>query len=99
MSIGIIIVIALSLLAGLVAIGVLNVAVVRSSQTASRHALGQASDIEQAQADHTAILVAVGTAILFAFLLFGMPLAKTLGDGMVADPEEETPTSTAVDAH
>lgn len=99
MSTGIIIVIALSLLAIVVAVGVLNVAVVRSSQTASRHALGQANDMERAQADHTAILVAVGMAILFAFLLFGIPLAKTLGDGMVADPTEETPTSTTVDTH
>ena len=95
MSTGTIIVIALSVIACMIAAGVVYAAVLRASHTAQRNVLGQASDNERAQANHTAVMSVVGMVVLFLVLL-GMPLAVKLGHNLTPDPAEETSTPTAV---
>lgn len=95
MSTGTIIVIALSVIACMIAAGVVYAAVLRASHTAQRNVLGQASDGERSQASHTAVMSVVGMVVLFLVLL-GMPLAVKLGHNLTPDPAEETSTPTAV---
>lgn len=95
MSTGTIIVIALSVIACMVAAGVVYATVLRASHTAQRNVLGQASDNERAQANRTAVASVVGLIVLFLVVL-GMPLAVKLGHNLTPDPTEETTTPTAV---
>ena len=48
---------------------------------------------QTSQADLTAVLVVVGTFLLAAFLLFGLPLAVDLGRGLTPAPAAETSTN------
>lgn len=98
MSTGLIVFIVIIAIASVVALGAMYAAGIRASHTAHRNALGQASNSERAQANRAFAATAVGLVILFLTLL-AMPLLVKLGDGMVADPTEETSTSTAVDAN
>lgn len=98
MSTGIIIITVITAIACVVAACVMLAAGTRALRTTRRNELGLASDNEMAQATRTFGATAVGLVIIFLTLL-AMPLAVKLGDGMVADPTEETPTSEAVDAH
>ena len=70
----------------------------RALKTTRRNELGLTSDNEMAQS--TRIFGTTAVVLIITFLtLLAMPLIVKLGDGMVADPAEETPTSEAVDAH
>lgn len=95
MSTGTIFFIAFAAVVSLVALGLMFAAVVKHLQTSNMNACGQASDTERTQTGRTAIAVSVGAAILLAFFAFGLPLAKHLGNGLVADPAEETSTAPA----
>lgn len=95
MSTGTIFFIAFAAVASLVALGLMFAAVVKHLQTSNMNACGQASDTERTQTGRTAIAVSVGAAILLAFFAFGLPLAKHLGNGLDADPAEETSTAPA----
>ena len=77
----------------LVAGGVTYAAVVHASATSRRNEAGYTSNTECAQADHTAVLVVVGTLLLAAFLLFGLPLEVDLGRGLTPAPAAETSTT------
>ena len=98
MSTGLIVFTIIIAIASVVALGVMFAARIRASHTAQRNTLGQASNSERAQASRAFSASVVGLIVIFLALL-GMPLVMKLADGMVADPAEETPTSTAVDAH
>lgn len=96
MSTGIITVIIAT--ACVVAACVMLAAGTRALRTTRRNELGLVSDSKREQANRTFGATAVGLVIVFLTLL-AMPLLVKLGDGMVADPAEETPTSEAVDTH
>ena len=93
MSTGTILTIAFAVVASVVALGLLFAAVVRHLQTTNMNACGQASDTERAQTACTAMAVTAGAVILMAFFVFGLPLAKHIGQGMVEDPAAETSTA------
>lgn len=95
MSTGTIFFIAFAVVASVGALSLMFAAVVKHLQTSNMNACGQASDTERTQTGRTAIAVSVGAAILLAFFAFGLPLAKHLGNGLVADPAEETSTTPA----
>lgn len=95
MNTGTIFFIAFAAVASLVALGLMFAAVVKHLQTTNMNVCVQASDTERTQTGRTAIAVSVGAAILLAFFAFGLPLAKHLGNGLVADPAEETSTPAA----
>lgn len=97
MSTGIIITVIIAT-ACVVAACVMLAAGARTLQTTRRNELGLTSDNELSQTTRTFVAAGVGLVILFLGLL-GMPLLMKLADGMALDPAEETPTSTAVDAH
>lgn len=97
MSTGIVINVILTIACVVVAC-VMLAAGARALRTTRRNELGLASNNEMAQSTRTFGTTAVVLIITFLALL-AMPLIVKLGDGMVADPAEETPTSTAVDAH
>lgn len=97
MSTGIIITVIIAV--GCVVAGyVMLAAGARALRTTRRNELGLASNNAREQANRTFGATAVVLIITFLALL-AMPLIVKLGDGMVADPAEETPTSEAVDAH
>lgn len=98
MSTGLIVFTVIIAIACVVAAIAMLAAGTRALRTTRRNELGLASNNELAQTTRTFVAAGVGMVILFLGLL-GMPLLMKLGDGMVADPAEETPTSTAVDAH
>lgn len=98
MSTGIIIITVITAIACVVAACVMLAAGTRALKTARRNELGLASNNEMAQSTRTFGTTAVVLIITFLALL-AMPLIVKLGDGMVADPAEEAPTSEAVDAH
>lgn len=93
MSTGIIITI-IAAVACVVAGYVMLAAGARALRTTRRNELGLASDNELAQTHRTFGATAVGLVIIFLTLL-AMPLIVKLGDGMVADPAEETSTPSA----
>lgn len=96
MSTGIITVIIAT--ACVVAACVMLAAGTRALRTTRRNELGLVSDSKREQANRTFGATAVGLVIVFLTLL-AMPLLVKLGDNLALDPAEETPTSTAVDAH
>lgn len=85
-------IIALSVAVLLVAGEVTYAAVVHASATSRRNEAGHASGTECAQADRTAVMVVIGTLLLAAFLIFGLPLAVDLGRGLTPTPAAETST-------
>lgn len=93
MSTGTVLLIAITATVLLVAGGMTHAALVHASATSRRNEVGHASDAECAQADHTAVLVVVGTLLLAAFLIFGLPLAVNLGRGLTPAPAAETSTT------
>ena len=93
MSTGTALIITLSVAVLLVAGGVTYAALVHASATTRRNEAGYASNAECVQADHTAVLVVVGTLVLAAFLIFGLPLAVDLGHGLTPAPAAETSTT------
>lgn len=93
MSTGTALIITLTVTVLLVAGGVTYAAFVHASATARRNEAGYISNTECAQADHTAVLVVVGTLLLTAFLIFGLPLAVDLGRGLTPAPAAETSTT------
>lgn len=98
MSTGLIVFTTIIAIASVVALGAMFAAGIQASHTEQRNTLGQASNSERAQANRAFAASVAGLIVIFLTLL-GMPLLMKLADGMVADPAEETPTSTAVDAH
>lgn len=93
MSTGTVLLIALTVAILLIAGGVTYAALVHASSTARRNEAGYVSSAECVQADHTAVLVVVGTLVLAVFLIFGLPLAVDLGRGLTPAPTVETSTT------
>ena len=95
MSTRMILIIAFAVVASVGALGLMFSAVVKHLQTTNMNACGQSSGTERSQTGRTAFAATLGASILLAFFAFGLPLAKHIGQGMVADPAEETSTTPA----
>lgn len=94
MSTGTALFIAFAVIACLVALGLMFAAVIHHLQSDRKYD-GYISDNERSQTGRTAFAATLGASILLAFFAYGLPLAKHIGQGMVADPAEETSTAPA----